>query len=310
MATRNNNIKYALVTGATSGFGYEFCKLFAADGYNLIMVARSEERLQIISGEIITQYGVEVLPLSADLFQHHTAEGIYETVKEQGIVVDVLVNDAGQGEHGLFVETDLQRELDIIQLNVSSLVSLTKFFLKDMVARNEGKILQVASVLAVYPTPLMAVYAASKAFVLAFTESLINELKNTNVTMTALLPGASDTDFFHKAGAEESYTYQKTTLSDPEQVAKDGYDALMKGERKIVSGLKNKMQAAMTNVMPDSALAGMMEKQMKPSEEFKKEGAEHRASREEREMIQNASNSFEGRDLSGNEGESSNENIR
>jgi uncharacterized protein len=293
--------KYALITGATSGFGYEFCKLFAADGYNLVMVARSEERLQEISGEIITQYGVEVLPLSADLFQPETAEGIYETVKNQGITIDVLVNDAGQGEHGRFIDTDLTRDIDIIQLNVTSLVSLTKYFLRDMVSRNEGRVLQVASVLAVYPTPLMAVYAASKAFVLAFTESLINELKDTNVTMTALLPGASDTDFFHKAGAEETYTYQKTTLSDPAKVAKDGYDALMKGERKIVSGLKNKMQAAMTNVMPDSALAGMMEKQMKESDEFNRESSEHQASREERDMIQAASNNFEGRDLEKND---------
>lgn len=306
----NHNTKYALVTGATSGFGYEFCKLFAADGYNLVMVARSEERLQEVAGEIITQYGVEVLPLSADLFQKETSQGIYDTVKEQGIRIDILVNDAGQGEHGLFVENDLQRELDIIQLNVVSLVSLTKYFLKDMVSRNEGKVLQVASVLAVYPTPLMAVYAASKAFVLAFTESLIQELKDTNVTMTALLPGASDTDFFHKAGAEESYAYQKTTLSDPAQVAKDGYDALMKGERKIVSGFKNKMQAAMTNVMPDSALAGMMQKQMKPVEEFKKEHSEHQASREERDMIQAASNSFEGRDLQNEQRNNPDENTR
>jgi short-subunit dehydrogenase len=296
-----SNTKYALVTGATSGFGYEFCKLFAADGYNLVMVARSEQRLQEVSGEIITQYGVEVLPLSADLFQPENARDIYETVKAQGITVNVLVNDAGQGEHGLFIETDLERELDIIQLNVSSVVSLTKYFLRDMVARNEGRILQVASLLAVYPTPLMAVYAASKAFVLAFTESLINELKDTNVTMTALLPGASDTDFFHKAGAEESYAYQKTNLSDPEQVARDGYEALMKGERKIVSGFKNKVQAAMTNVMPDSALAGIMEKQMEQSDDYKKDRAEHRASREEREMIQAASNNFEGRDLENNE---------
>lgn len=291
------NTRYALITGATSGFGYEFCKLFAASGYNLVMVARSEERLQEISGEIITQYGVEVLPLSADLFQPEIAEAIYETVKEQGIIVDVLVNDAGQGEHGLFVENDLRRELDIIQLNITSVVCLTKYFLKDMVARNEGKILQVASLLAVYPTPLMAVYAASKAFVLAFTESLINELKSTNVTMTVLLPGASDTDFFHKAGAEETYVYQKTSLSEPGQVAKDGFDALMKGERRVVSGLKNKVQAAMANVLPDSALAGMMQKQMEPSSEYKKEGPDHLPSQEERDMIQAAAGNFEQKDL-------------
>lgn len=296
MSTTANN-RYALITGATSGFGYEFCKLFAADGYNIVMVARNEERLEEVAGEIITQYGVEVLPLSADLFQPEIAAAIYDTVKEQGITVDVLVNDAGQGEHGLFVENDLQRELDIIQLNVTSVVSLTKYFLKDMVARNEGKILQVASLLAVYPTPLMAVYAASKAFVLAFTESLINELKNTNVTMTVLLPGASDTDFFHKAGAEDSNVYQKTNLSDPEQVAMDGYKALMKGDRKVVSGLKNKIQAAMNNVLPDSVLAGMMEKQMEISNEYNKEGPGHHPSEEERELIQASGNKSDPKDF-------------
>jgi short-subunit dehydrogenase len=306
----SSNTSYALVTGATSGFGYEFCKLFAADGYNLVMVARSEERLQEVAGEIITQYGVEVLPLSADLFQAEAALGIYEVVKEQGITVDVLVNDAGQGEHGAFVENDLQRELDIIQLNVTSVVCLTKYFLKEMVERNHGKVLQVASLLALYPTPLMAVYAASKAFVLAFAESLINELKDTNVSMTVLLPGASDTDFFHKAGAEDSYVYQQTTLSEPEQVAKDGYEALMKGERKVVSGLKNKVQTSMTNVLPDSALGGMMKKQMGPAEEHKKEGAEHQASREERDMIQAASNKFGRRDLESGEREDFDTNTR
>lgn len=158
-------------------------------------------------------------------------------------------------------------------------------------------VLQVASLLAVYPTPLMAVYAASKAFVLAFTESLINELKNTNVTMTVLLPGASDTDFFHKAGAEESYVYQETSLSQPEEVAKDGYEALMKGERKVVSGLKNKIQAAMNNVLPDSVLAGMMEKQMQVSDEYNKEGSEHLPSEEERELIRASGNNSEQKDF-------------
>src|SRR5688500_11180944 len=237
-----NNGKYALITGATSGFGYEFCKLFARDGYNLVMVARSYDRLQDICTQITKEYGVDAWPLAKNLFYPEAAKEIYEAVIQRGITVEVLVNDAGQGEHGFFVENELQRELDIIQLNIISLVSLTKYFVKDMVARNEGKILQVASLLAVYPTPLMAVYAASKSFVLTFTESLINELSDTNVTMTALMPGASDTDFFHKAGAEHTYVYNETDLSEPADVAKDGYEALMKGERKIVSGLKNKMQ--------------------------------------------------------------------
>lgn len=292
-----NQKKYALVTGATSGFGYEFCKLLANDGYNLVIVARSEERLSEVAEEIASQFAVEVIPLSVDLFEKNAADAIYETTRARGISIEILVNDAGQGEYGRFTETDLERELDIIQLNITSVVCLTKYFLKDMIAKNRGRILQVSSLLSVYPTPLMAVYAASKAFVLVFTESLINEIKDTDVTMTALLPGASDTDFFHKAGSEESYIYQQTELSDPVQVAKDGYEALMKGERKIVSGFKNKVQAGIANLMPDSALAGMMEKQMKPSDEHKRDGSTHEPSRAERDMIQAASNTYENRDL-------------
>ncbi len=202
--------------------------------------------------------------------------------------MNVLVNDAGQGEWGRFAETNLERELDIVQLNVASLISLTKYFLKDMVARNEGKILQVASVLGKIPSPLMAVYSGTKAFVLAFSEALIDELKATNVTVTVLLPGASDTDFFHKANAEDTVVYRETDLSDPDEVAKDGYEALKKGESKIVSGLKNKLQVTMSNILPDSITTATVRKQMEESDKDVDEGREHsdhHASQEERQII-------------------------
>jgi len=163
------------------------------------------------------------------------------------------------------VETDLQKELDIIQLNINATVVLTKLFLKEMVARNSGKILQLASTSSKAPTPLLSVYAGTKAFIYNFTQGLINELKDTNVTMTALLPGPTETDFFHKAGAENTVVYQEMELADPADVAKDGYDALQKGDSKIVSGLKNKFQTTMGNVMPDEALAENYRKQMNPS---------------------------------------------
>ncbi|MEO5600427.1 MAG: SDR family oxidoreductase [Cyclobacteriaceae bacterium] len=262
----SNHNKYALITGASSGFGFEFAKIFAQHGYNLVLVARAEDKLVEISNDLTQTYLIEVLTISKDLFKPSSAEEIYAELKSKNIVVDVLVNDAGQGEHGNFVEYDLARDVDMIQLNITSLVSLTKLFLKDMVTLNEGKILQVASLLGKYPTPLMAVYAATKAFVISFTEGLIKELKETKVTVTALLPGAADTDFFHKAGAEDSTTYREEELSKPDSVAQDGFDALMRGESRVVSGFKNKLYAGISNLMPDGALAGTMHKKMKPSD--------------------------------------------
>jgi len=255
--------RYALITGATSGIGYELSKLFAEDGYNLIIVARTQEDLQQQSSEFKQQFGIDVIPIAKDLFQKEAAFELYNEVSSKNLLVDVLVNDAGQGQYGLFVESDIQRQLDIIQLNVSSLTTLTYLFLKDMVARNEGKILQLASIASQLPGPWQAVYHGTKAYVLSFTEALIRELKDSAVTITALQPGATDTDFFNKAEMQESKILD-TKLSDPVQVAKDGYEALMKGDDKIVSGLKNKVMVGMSNIMPEKTVAAQMDKMQRP----------------------------------------------
>ncbi|HYE54348.1 MAG TPA: SDR family oxidoreductase [Chitinophagaceae bacterium] len=264
-----DNKVYALITGGSQGIGYELAKLFAADGFNLILVARSQEDLQQRASELSQQYNVEVIPMAKDLFQPNAAYELYEEVKNRNGLVDVLVNDAGQGQFGLFVEQDIHRLTDIIQLNVISLTVLTHLFLKDMVARNQGKILQVASIASELPGPWQAVYHATKAYVLSFTEALVRELKDTNVTMTALQPGATDTDFFNKADMQESRILD-TKLSDPAKVAKDGYKALMEGDDKIVSGLKNKVMTTMANVMPDSMVAAQMDQMQKPRDEDEK----------------------------------------
>ncbi len=280
--------KYALVTGATSGIGYEFARILAENKHNLILVARDEIRLSEVAKELKSKYNVETTILAKDLFHPDQAKEIFDFTQNNGMEVDVLINDAGQGEWGKFVETDLERDLDLINLNVLSLVSLTKYYMKQMVARNDGKILQVSSLLSRYPTPLMAVYSATKAFVLAFSQALIYELKDTQVTMTVLLPGGTDTDFFHKSGSEHSVIYNETDLSTPEEVAKDGYEALMNGESKIVSGFKNKAQDLMSNFMSEQMKAATMHKQMKTSNEpDKKKSAEHAASQRERERINN-----------------------
>jgi short-subunit dehydrogenase len=210
-----------------------------------------------------------------------------------------LVNNAGQGEYGFFIETDLEREIDLIQLNVISVGSPTKYFLKDMVARNAGEILDVASLVADYPSPLLAVYAASKAFVLSFTEALVNELKDTNITITALQPGVTDTDFFYIAGEDVTTHYQEMELSDLAKVAADGYQALMNGKDKVVSGAKNKMQSIMSNLIPEKKLAESMRKKDAPAEEIKRKKSGHEPSRREREMIQASSKTYRGRDLAG-----------
>jgi len=265
----NTNKRYALITGASSGIGYELAKLFAEDGYNLITVARSGDELQQQATEFSQKYGVDVIPMAKDLFQPQAAFELYDEVKAKGLTVDALVNDAGQGQFGLFVEQDIHRLLDIIQLNVKSLTVLTHLFLKDMVARNEGKILQLASIASQLPGPWQAVYHATKAYVLSFTEALISELKDSAVTLTALQPGATDTDFFNKADMQDS-KITDTKLSDPAKVAKDGYEALMSGDDKIISGTKNKVMVGMSNVMPESLVADQMKKMQEPKDEKKK----------------------------------------
>ncbi|WP_345947805.1 SDR family oxidoreductase [Mucilaginibacter sp. PAMB04274] len=260
----SNTNKYALITGGTSGIGYELAKIFAREQYNLILVARNEQELNNCASQL-RQNGVEVITMAKDLFKREEAFAVYDEIKAQGIQVDVLVNDAGQGLYGEFKDTDLNRELDIIQLNIGATVILTKCFLQDMVARNDGKILQLASIASKTPGPWQSVYHGTKAFVLSFSEAIREELRDTNITVTALLPGATDTDFFNKAEMQESKIVQEnTSMGDPAEVAKDGFDALMAGDDKVISGFKNKVMVGMSNMMPDSTVAHNMYEQQKP----------------------------------------------
>ena len=254
--------KTALVTGASSGFGQELVKLFANDGYNIILVARHEGELQEVAQQVEAEFtGCETLVLSKDLSQVGAAQELYDEVQQHGWSVHALVNDAGFGEHGRFVDTDLEKELAMIQLNVTSLVTLTKLFVRDMVKQGGGKILQLASTVSFMPVPKLSVYAATKAFVLSFSEALSYELKDTGVTMTALCPGASDTEFFTRADAEGA-NVTDTPLSDPAEVARDGYEALMNGDTRVVSGAMNKLQVYMSNFVPDKLLNAGMSKLM------------------------------------------------
>ena len=261
----STNQKYALITGGSSGIGLELAKLFAKDHYNLILVARSNDELEKAASEL-KQSGVEVVTISKDLFKREAPMEVYEEVKAKGIQVDVLVNDAGQGQYGLFAETDLNRELDIIQLNIGATISLVKCYLPEMLQRKEGKILNLSSIAGKTPGPYQSVYHGTKAFIQSFTEAVRSECKDTGVTLTALLPGKTDTDFFNKAQMQDSKMMEQSG-SAPADVAKDGYEALMAGEDMVISGFKNKAMVAMSNVTPDHLVADGMKMQQEPKEQ-------------------------------------------
>ena len=260
--------KYALITGATSGIGYELAKVFAENNYNLIIVARSIEELEKTSKELSGQYGIEVITIAKDLFNRESPFEVYDEIRDRGIRVDVLVNNAAQGVYGEFVNTDLQRELDIIQLNIAAYVVLTKSFLKEMMSTKEGKILNVASIAGKLPGPYQSVYHGTKAFIHSFTESIRAEVKDTAITITSLLPGVTDTDFFNKADMQNSKILDQEP-ADPAEVARDGYKALMAGDDMIISGFKNKAQVLSSNMIPDSKVADMMLKQQGPKDKNK-----------------------------------------
>ena len=258
-----NQHKTALITGGSSGIGLELAKLFAQDGYHLILVARHQNELENVAAQLM-QHGNQVRTIVKDLSKMDEAKALCNEVTEN---VDILVNDAGQGVYGLFTDNDLERELDIIHLNVCATVILTKHFLKQMVERGDGRILNLGSVAGKLPGPWQAVYHATKAFVLSFTTAVREEVKDSGVTLTALMPGVTDTDFFNKAGMNDSKAVQdKEAMADPADVAKAGYEALMAGKDRVIAGLKNSLEVHAANLMPDSSVAHQLYEQQKPVE--------------------------------------------
>ncbi len=258
--------RLALVTGASSGIGYNLAKVFAEHGFDLIITSDGE-RLEKAEGDL-RGIGVEVTSIHADLAKYEGVDALWKQVSGIGRPLDAAALNSGVGVGGLFTETDLAEEINLIRLNVESTVHLAKHVTKQMVAQGEGKILFTASIASEMVAPREAVYAASKAFVLSFAKSLRAELENTGVTVTALQPGPTDTDFFHRAGMDETQVGQEGKKeSDPYDVAKQGYEALMSGDKHVYSAsLKTKIEGAVSNLVPDAVKAAMHDKMAQPVE--------------------------------------------
>ncbi|GAB2867308.1 SDR family NAD(P)-dependent oxidoreductase [Hymenobacter ruber] len=261
------NDQTALITGASSGIGFELARCFARDDYRVVLVARHLDELHEAARLLHQEFEtVDIVLLPFDLSHPETPAKLYAETTARGLQIDALVNDAGFGETGYFTDTDLATELAIIQVNTAALVQLTKLYLRDMVARNSGRILQVGSLASFTPSPCQAVYAATKAFVLSFTEAVQHELKQQKsaVTMTVLCPPPTDTNFFRTAHAEN--TRAASHPASARAVAEEGYDVLMEGGARSLPTMSAKMNFFTSLVLPDSMLATLMNSQLHPAE--------------------------------------------
>jgi short-subunit dehydrogenase len=245
----------AVVTGASSGIGLELAKQFAGNGFDVV-VAAEDDAVHEAAAEL-RRLGAEVQPVRVDLATYDGVEALYEQVAATGRPVDALALNAGVGSGGEFTETDLRKELELISLNVTSTVHLAKRVIPDMVERGFGRVLFTSSIAATQPGPYEAVYAASKTFVQSFAEAIRTELADTGVTVTSLMPGVTRTNFFRRAGMEDTRAGSDENLQDdPAKVAQQGFQALLDGEEKVVAGNPmNKVMSAMGRVTPDSVKA-------------------------------------------------------
>jgi len=255
---------YALITGASEGIGYELVKIFAGRGYNMLLTARNETKLLEIQKRLSAEYDIKIEILAADLSLSQTPQQIFEFCRKNDIYVDILINNAGFGGYGDFTETDLQTEKSMINLNISALTELCKLFIPPMIENHSGRIMNVASTAAFFPGPQMAVYYASKAYVLTFSESLSTELAKHNITVTALCPGPTRSKFMDRAHMSASRLFNNPLmhLMTSRQVALYAYKALMKGKAVAVPGLNNKLLTLMPRFFPKAAIRFTMKQIM------------------------------------------------
>ncbi len=258
-----NGRRVALVTGASGGIGAELARLFARDGWDVVLVARSRDGLEKVGRELAQTYGAGYHVVPADLADPASPQAVHDAVQGLGLHVEALVNNAGFGLMGSFVDTggepatELRRELEMLQVNVVALTHLSKLFLPAMVQRKRGYLLNVASTAAFQPGPLMAVYYASKAYVLSFSEALSVELAGTGVTATVLCPGATRTEFQATANMENSRLFRLGHVMSAAEVAEAGYNAMRAGKSSVVTGVANRVMAAGTRFVPRRVAARM-----------------------------------------------------
>jgi short-subunit dehydrogenase len=244
-----------LITGASSGIGLELARQFAIHGHSLILTAPREDELRSIASQLSQSHSVEVSFIAKNLEDPNAPEQLYSEITNNQVSIDILVNNAGLGQWGKFWETSIEKDITMIRVNIEAVVRLTKLFLPWMIARGRGRILNTASIAAFEPGPLLAVYHATKAFVLSFSEAIATELQDTGITVTALCPGATDTDFFSKANMVNTRGFQKGHVMSPQEVAEQGYAAVMKGERVHVTGTLNKVLTFSHRLLPESTQA-------------------------------------------------------
>jgi short-subunit dehydrogenase len=237
-----------LITGASGGIGYELAKLFARDSHNLVLVARSADKLGQVATELRVR-GVTVKTIALDLAAPPAPKFLFDQLQREGVVVDILVNNAGYGVYGDFAQMPEPEILGQLDLNIRALTELTRLFLPLMLARRSGRIMNVASTAGFQPGPLMAVYYATKAYVISFSEAIANELRNSGVTVTCFCPGATHTGFAARAGVEKSRLFKVGAMS-AQKVALDGYRAVMEGRTLAISGTRNWLVAQSTRFAP------------------------------------------------------------
>jgi short-subunit dehydrogenase len=251
----------ALITGAASGIGKEFSKLHAQQGGSIVAVDMNSEGLKSLKSELENNFNIEVYTITKDLSRITSAQEIYSEVKTLNITIDYLINNAGFGGVGKFHERPLEQDLAMIQVNIIALTLLTRYFLPDFITRDFGKILNVSSTVSLLPGPGQAVYFASKAFVTSFSNAISGELENTNVSMTALLPGATQTAFGNHSGMNKTAIYKKPASA--KDVATKGYEAMLRGDIEVIAGLpfSQKLELSLIPFIPKKALLKRVNKQ-------------------------------------------------
>jgi hypothetical protein len=240
----------ALITGASNSIGLELAKVHASKGDNLVLVARNKTKLDELKIELEKQFKISVHTIGKDLALANSAQEVYNELKQQNIAVNYLINNAGFGDYGFFYETDWNKELQMINLNITTLTHFTKLFLQDMVKRGSGKIMNVASTAAFQSGPTMAIYYATKAYVLSFSEAIDNEVREKGITVTTLCPGPTETGFLEAAALQESKLFKGKKIASSKEVAEYGYRSMMEGKTVAIHGLMNRIMANAVRFIP------------------------------------------------------------